>query len=40
MNARDFPTWSDRLLTRVEQALVDWVPVDAPAGLAAALLRP
>ncbi|HOZ92521.1 MAG TPA: polyprenyl synthetase family protein [Ottowia sp.] len=37
MNARDFPTWSDRLLTRVEQALVDWVPVDAPAGLGEAM---
>ena len=37
MNARDFPTWSDRLLTRGEQALVDWVPVDAPAGLGEAM---
>jgi len=37
VNARDFPTWSDRLLTRVEQALVDWVPVDAPAGLGEAM---
>ena len=37
MNARDFPTWSDRQLTRVEQALLDWVPADAPAGLGEAM---
>ena len=33
MTTPDFPTWSDQALARVEQALSDWVPVDAPAGL-------
>ncbi|MFD1709975.1 polyprenyl synthetase family protein [Ottowia sp. GY511] len=37
MTTSDFATWSDQALTRVEQALTDWVPVDAPAGLGEAM---
>jgi farnesyl diphosphate synthase len=37
MNAADFPAWSSAQLARVEQALSDWVPVQAPAGLGEAM---
>ena len=33
----DFSAWSASALTRVEQALSDWVPPDAPAGLGDAM---
>jgi farnesyl diphosphate synthase len=38
MNQRDdFDTWARRCLLQVEQALSDWVPADAPAGLGQAM---
>jgi farnesyl diphosphate synthase len=32
-----FDAWAQRCLTRVERALEDWVPLDAPAGLGEAM---
>jgi len=37
MNVGDFEAWSAQSLAEVEQALSDWVPVDAPAGLGEAM---
>ena len=37
VNAVDFPAWSSAQQARVEQALSDWVPLQAPAGLGAAM---
>jgi farnesyl diphosphate synthase len=37
MSVPAFDAWSDASLTAVEQALSDWVPVDAPAGLGEAM---
>lgn len=37
MRTLDFADWSARQLEQVEQALSDWVPADAPAGLGAAM---
>jgi farnesyl diphosphate synthase len=37
MNAADFDSWSRERLAEVEQALSDWVPADAPAGLGEAM---
>ena len=37
MNAPDFPAWSSAQLAGVEQALSDWVPLQAPAGLGEAM---
>ena len=33
----DFATWTAEQRARVERALSDWVPVDAPAGLGEAM---
>ena len=33
----DFPSWSAAQLARIEAALSDWVPADAPAGLGEAM---
>jgi farnesyl diphosphate synthase len=37
MNVAVFDAWSDTSLAAVEQALSDWVPADAPAGLGEAM---
>ena len=37
MMKTDFSAWSTQALARVEQALADWVPQDAPAGLGEAM---
>ena len=37
MTTPDFAAWSAQSLARVEQALSDWVPADAPAGLGDAM---
>ena len=37
MRTLDFAQWSARQLAQVEQALSDWVPADAPAGLGEAM---
>ncbi len=37
MTSPDFAAWSADALVRVEQALSDWVPADAPAGLGDAM---
>ena len=37
MNGPGFEAWSERSLAAVEQALSDWVPADAPAGLGEAM---
>jgi farnesyl diphosphate synthase len=37
MSVPAFDAWSDASLTAVEQALSDWVPLDAPAGLGEAM---
>ena len=37
MTTTDFSTWSATALDRVEQALCEWVPLNAPAGLGEAM---
>ena len=37
MNTTDFAAWSADALGQVEQALSDWVPAAAPAGLGDAM---